>query len=240
MKNIRLWYGDCLELMNNIPDKYVDLILTDNPYEKTQNHWDSIIPLHSLWKQYRRVIKENGVIALFADEPFGALLITQALDIFKYKWIWKKGNKPTGFLNSQKQPLRITEDILIFYHKQPTYNPQMTKGSKTHSRGKIVGTSLGRTSNYGEYNAVNTEGNMKYPQTLLDFPRDTERYHPTQKPVALLEYLVKTYTNKKDIVLDNAMGSGSTGVAAKNLDRRFIGIENNEKYYNMAVKRING
>jgi len=233
-----LWLGDCLELMNNIPDRSVDMILADNPYKKTQNHWDSLIPLEPLWKQYRRVIKSNGAIVLFGDEPFTSMLIMNGLDIYKYKWTWKKGNKPTGFLNAKKQPLRITEDIVVFYESQPTYNPQMVKGAKTHSRGKVVGSELMRSMNYGKYNALNTEGDMKYPQTLLEFPREVEKIHPTQKPVALLEYLIRTYTDEGMLVLDNAVGSGSTLVACKNTNRRGIGIEKDEKIYETACERI--
>ena len=238
MKDI-LWLGDCLELMSNIPDRSVDMILADNPYKKTQNHWDSLIPLEPLWKHYRRLIKPNGAIVLFGDEPFTSMLIMNGLDIYKYKWTWKKGNKPTGFLNAKKQPLRITEDIIVFYENQPVYNPQMVKGNKSHSRGKIVGTEAGRSMNYGEYNAVNTESDMKYPQTLLDFPREAEKIHPTQKPVALLEYLVKTYANEGMLILDNAVGSGSTLVACKNTNRRGIGIEKDEKIYRTAFDRLN-
>lgn len=239
MNDIQLWLGDCLELMDNIPDKSIDMILADNPYKKTQNHWDSLIPLEPLWNQYRRVVKSNGAIVLFGDEPFTSMLIMNGLDIYKYKWTWKKGNKPTGFLNAKKQPLRITEDIVVFYENQPVYNPQMVKGNKTHSRGKIVGTDDGRSMNYGEYKAVNTEGDMKYPQTLLDFPREVVKIHPTQKPVALLEYLILTYTNEGMLVLDNATGSGSTLVACKNTNRKGIGMEKDKEIYQTAFERVN-
>jgi site-specific DNA-methyltransferase (adenine-specific) len=237
---IELYNADCLDVLPNISDGSIDLILADNPYEKTQNRWDSVIPLKELFSHYRRIISDNGAIVLFGDEPFTSMLIMEGLDIYKYKWTWKKGNKPTGFLNAKKQPLRITEDIVVFYKNQPIYNPQMIKGNKVHSRGKIVGTELGRSLNYGEYNAVNTEGDMKYPQTLLEFPRDTKRFHPTQKPVALLEYLIRTYTNEQMTVLDNAMGSGSTIVAAKNLNRKAMGIEKDTKlgYFKIAKERI--
>lgn len=234
----KIYNEDCLEGMKRISDKSIDLILCDLPYGTTQNKWDSIIPLDRLWTQYKRIIKDNGAIVLHGMELFSAqLMISNSID-YKYKWFWKKGNKPTGFLNAKKQPLRIMEEILVFYNKQCTYNPQMVKGEKCHSRGKIVDTYDGQTDNYGEYKAVNTDGDLKYPQTFLEFSRDNEKLHPTQKPLALAEYLIKTYTNEGDTILDNACGSGTTCLAAINTNRNYIGFETNSNYYEIALNRI--
>ena len=245
---IDLRQGDCLELMKDIPDKSIDMILCDLPYgvlnkQNKNAKWDSVIPFEPLWKQYNRIIKDNGAIVLFGSGMFTSDLMQSNKKMWKYNLIWKKGNRPTGFLNAKKQPLRIYEDICIFYKKQPTYNPQFTYGDKVHSRGK-AGNGLGKQGRNGCYGdfamtpAVLT--NEKYPISIIDIDKEHPQiYHPTQKPVALLEYLIKTYTNKGDIVLDNCMGSGSTGVACKKLNRNFIGIELDENYFNIAKERIN-
>ena len=226
--------GDCLELMTEIPDTSIDMILCDLPYGTTRNKWDSVIPLNKLWKQYERIIKDNGAIVLFSQMPFSAELVHSNLKLFKYEWIWEKDNG-TGFLNAKKMPLKIHENILIFYKKLPIYNPQMRTGFKPYK------CKQGRHStNYGAYEQGHiTESNgERYPIDIIKFKKDSG-LHPTQKPVALLEYLIKTYTNEGDTVLDNCMGSGSTGVACVNTNRNFIGYELNEKYFEIAEKRIN-
>lgn len=238
LKNGKMILGECLEKMNDIQDKSIDMILCDLPYGTTRNKWDSIIPLDALWEQYNRIIKDNGVIVLTAQFLFSAKLMISNEKDYKYSWVWKKGNKPTGFLNAKKQPLRICEDVLVFYKNQCTYNPQMTKGAKCHSRGKSVGTDKNNTENYNKYKEVNTDGDMKYPQTLIDFERDVDKLHPTQKPVALFEYLIKTYTNEGDLVLDNCSGSGTTAIASINTNRNFICIEKDETYFHQSIERI--
>ena len=231
---IDLRCGDCLELMKDIPDKSVDMILCDLPYGTTRNKWDSIIPLDKLWNEYERIIKDNGAIVLFSQMPFTAELTHSNLKLFKYEWIWEKDNG-TGFLNAKKMPLKIHENILVFYKKLPTYNPQMRTGFKPYK------CKQGRHStNYGAYEQGHiTESNgERYPIDIIEFKKDSG-LHPTQKPVALLEYLIKTYTNENDLVLDNCMGSGSTGVACINTNRNFIGIELDENYFKIAKERIN-
>jgi len=210
----------------------VDLILCDLPYGTTQNKWDSIIPLEPLWAEYKRIIKPNGAIILFAQTPFDKVLGCSNLEWLKYEWIWEKDNG-TGFLNAKKAPLKIHENILVFYNKLPTYNPQMREG-------KPYTVKAGRkSSNYGtqiDVTTVNT--GERYPIDIIKFNRDKGKYHPTQKPVPLLEYLIKTYTNENEIVLDNCMGSGSTCVASHNTGRRYIGIEKDKDYYDIAIKRL--
>ena len=226
--------GDCLELMKDIPDRSIDMVLCDLPYGTTRNKWDSVIPLNKLWEQYERIIKDNGAIVLFSQMPFSAELVHSNLKLFKYEWIWQKDNG-TGFLNAKKMPLKIHENILVFYKKLPLYNPQMRTGFKPYK------CKQGRHStNYGAYEQGHiTESNgERYPIDIIEFKKDSG-LHPTQKPVALLEYLIKTYTNEGDIVLDNCMGSGSTGVACINTNRNFIGYELDEKYFEIAEKRIN-
>ena len=203
------------------------------PYGTTKNKWDSVIDLEELWEAYKRIIKENGAIVLFAQTPFDKVLGCSNLNMLKYEWIWEKDNG-TGFLNAKKMPLKIHENILIFYKKPPTYNPQMRTGFKPYT------VKAGRkSSNYGkQIDVVTTNDGDRYPLDLIKFNRDKDKVHPTQKPVALCEYLIKTYTNEGDVVLDNCMGSGSTGVAAINLNRNFIGIELNDEYFKIAEERI--
>lgn len=226
--------GDCLELMKDIPDESIDMILCDLPYGTTKNKWDSVIPLNKLWKSYERIIKDNGAIVLFSQMPFSAELVHSNLKLFKYEWIWQKDNG-TGFLNAKKMPLKIHENILVFYKKLPLYNPQMRTGFKPYK------CKQGRHStNYGAYEQGHiTESNgERYPIDIIKFKKDSG-LHPTQKPVELLEYLIKTYTNENETVLDNCMGSGSTGVACINTNRNFIGYELDEKYFEIAGKRMN-
>lgn len=229
---IDLKCGDCLELMKDIPDKSIDMILCDLPYGTTKNKWDSVIPLEELWTQYNRIIKDDGAIALFSQMPFTASLVNSNIKMFRYEWIWEKDNG-TGFLNANKMPLKIHENIEIFYKKTPAYNPQMRKGFKPYK------TLSGRkTTNYGDFDRVETKSNgERYPIDIIKFKKDSG-LHPTQKPVALLEYLIKTYTNEGATVLDNCMGSGSTGVACVNTNRNFVGIELDEEYFNIAKERI--
>ena len=231
---IKLKCGDCLELMKNIPNKSIDMILCDLPYGTTQNKWDTVIPLNDLWNQYKRIIKDNGAIVLFSQPPFDKILACSNLKMFRYEWIWQKENS-TGFLNAKKMPLKIHENILVFYKKLPTYNPQMRLGFKPYR------CKQGRhTTNYGDYKQGHlTESNgERYPIDIINFQREVS-LHPTQKPVALLEYLIKTYTNESETVLDNCMGSGSTGVACVNTNRNFIGFELDENYFDIAKTRIN-
>lgn len=230
-----LLQGDCLELMKDIPDKSVDLILCDLPYGTTHNKWDTIIPFDKLWTQYNRIIKDNGAILLFSQMPFGANLIMSNPKMFRYEWIWEK-TQATGHLNAKKMPMKAHENILVFYKHLPTYNPQMRTGFKAYTQ------KSGRaSSNYGSQIQVITENNGdRYPIDIVEFEKDSDKLHPTQKPVVLLEYLIKTYTNEGDTVLDNCMGSGSTGVACKNTNREFIGMELDEKYFKIACDRIGG
>jgi len=230
---INLIHGDCLEVMKSIPDNSINMILCDLPYGTTQNKWDSVIDLNKLWLQYNRICK--GAIVLTAQTPFDKVLGFSNLKNLKYEWIWKK-ESGTGFLNSKKAPLKNHENILVFYEKQPTYNPQMRTGFKPY----VCKQGNTKSKNYGEQTGAITKSNGdRYPLTVIEFKRDKEKIHPTQKPVGLMEYLIKTYTNEDDMVLDNCMGSGTTGVACKNLNRNFIGIELNKDYFQMAEKRIN-
>lgn len=240
--------GDCLNLMQEIPDKSIDLILCDLPYGTSACKWDSIIPLDKLWEQYKRIIKDDRAIVLFSNQPFTSLLIMSNLNDYKYNWVWEKDNG-TNFLNSHYCPLKVTEDICVFstgaisYTKKGNfmpYNPQFTEGkpytivSGNHSEDiSIVRGSVDVVNGY------KTESDGKrYPKNLIRFNRDNEKLHPTQKPVALLEYLIKTYSNEGDIVLDNCMGSGSTLVACISTHRKYIGFEKEEKFFNVAKERL--
>lgn len=236
---IQLFNEDCLENLKRMPDKYVDMVLCDLPYGTTQNKWDTILPFNILWESLYRVCKETSAIVLFSSQPFTSTLISSNLKDFKYTWVWDKVNKFSGHLNAKKQPLRITEDICVFYRKQPIYNPQMIKGKpyKAVSKGN-------KSSNYGSQvdEIVTINEGLYYPKNLLSISGDERgsqgRVHPTQKPLQVLEYLIKTYTNPKETVLDNTMGSGSTGVACVNTDRSFVGIEKDKSYFIIAKKRI--
>lgn len=238
---------DCLFGMHLIPDKSIDLILCDLPYgilnSKNPNaKWDSVIPFTALWEHYERIIKDNGAIVLFASGMFTSDLMQSNRRMWKYNLIWKKGNRPTGFLNAKKQPLRISEDICVFYNKQPTYNPQFTFGDKCHTRGGAENAvqTQARNGCYGEFKQTPVVvTNEKYPLSIIDIPKEhPQTHHPTQKPVALLEYLIKTYTNECDTVLDNCFGSGSTLLAACNCNRVCVGFEKEEKYFNIAAERL--
>ena len=245
--NNRLFEGDCLEYMEKIPDGSVDMILCDLPYGMTQNQWDCYIPLEELWKQYKRVIKQNGAIVLTSNGVFTAKLILSQPGIFKYKWVWEK-SKPTNFLNAKKQPLRKYEDVCVFYKKQPTYHPQMTPG-EPYDKGVRKDQLCG---NYGDFDPVHVASKgERYPTDIIYIKTAESEgavYHPTQKPVELGRAMVRTYTNPGDVVLDNTFGSGSFLVAALMEGRNFIGIEKNENvalfkreeidYIEVAKKRL--
>jgi len=226
----RVIEGDCLEVMNDIPSKSIDMVLCDLPYGTTQNHWDSVIPLGQLWAHYERIIKDNGVIVLTGQGQFTANLMLSNPKLFKYKITWVK-SKPTNFLNAKKQPLRKHEDICIFYKNQPFYNPQMTYGepyNKGFRKDQLTGS-------YGDFKTVEVKSNgERYPTDVVYFKTaesEGEVYHPTQKPVELGRYLIRTFTKEGDIVLDNTCGSGSFLVSAVLEGRKFVGIEKNQEVY---------
>lgn len=234
---INLLQGDCLELMKDIPNKSIDMVLCDLPYGTTRCKWDSIIPFEPLWEQYNRIIKDNGAIVLFSQMPFTAVLVISNLKMFRYEWIAEK-SMATGFLNAKRMPLKCHENICVFYKKLPTYNPQMTKGKPYNIKRRDCGAQyLGNFDNIETKN----EGTRCPRDVLKDLWKPYcggKSFHPTQKPVPLLEYLIKTYTNESETVLDNCMGSGSTGVACVNMNRNFIGIELDENYFKIADERI--
>ena len=230
--------GDCLEIMPEIADKSIDMIFTDLSYGTTQNEWDSVIDLQLLWEQYCRIIKDNGCIALWAQSPFDKILASSNLKLYRYEWIIEK-TKPTGHLNAKKMPMKAHENVLIFYKNLPTYNPQKTQGhNPVHSYIKHTddGSCYGKTKT-GIIGGGSTE---RYPRDVLTFKWDTQKtkLHPTQKPVDACKYFIRTYTNEGDTVLDNCMGSNSTGVACKELGRKYIGIEAVDKYFNISVERV--
>lgn len=239
---INLMQGDCLERMKEIPDGSVDMILCDLPYGTTQNKWDVIIPFDKLWAQYERIAKPTAAIVLFGAEPFSSLLRCSNLKSYKYDWIWQK-DKATGHLNAKKMPMRKTERISVFYRKPCTYNPQIVDKDPKNIRPAT--TQRANTGSYGDMSKPSERGipnDKSYPHDILFFRGcfgdKGLSNHPTEKPVSLLEYLIKTYSNEGEIVLDNTMGSGSTGVAAVNNNRKFIGIEMDETYFNVATARI--
>ena len=230
---MELYNGDCLQIMKQIPSESVDMVLCDLPYGTTDCKWDIPINLEILWNEYKRVCKKNACIALFSQMPFAVDLVNSNRKMFRYEWIWKK-TMGTGFLNAKKMPLKAHENILIFYSKLPTYNPQKTK-SKPYIR-----TRHSTSENYkaqGLSKTINLTGD-RYPLDVVEFKISEERYHSTQKPVKLCEYLIKTYTNEGETVLDNTMGGGTTGVACLNTGRDFIGIEKDDKYFKIAKERI--
>ena len=229
--SIWLMKGDCLERMKEIESGSVDMVLADVPYGTTQCKWDSVIPLEMMWEQLKRIIKPNGAIVMTAAQPFTSFLICSNTDMFKYCWVWKK-SKPTGHLNAKKQPLRTYEDVVVFYGNQCIYNPQGVKPTD-----KVV--SRTNRGNYGECSKTTRQTVTNYPRNIVEFP-SVDGVHQTQKPVALMEYLIKTYTNEGETVLDFTMGSGTTGVAARNLGRKFIGIEMDDHYFEVAKGRILG
>lgn len=239
-ENYKLYKGDCLEIMKSIQSKSIDMILCDLPYGTTQCKWDSVIPFEPLWEQYNRIIKDNGCIALFSSQPFTSSLVMSNPKMFKYEWIWQKTH-PKGHLNAKKMPMRAHENIEIFYKKPPLYNPQMTHGHKR----KVAKTNYVRESDgnscYGrEVRNTSYDSTDRYPLDVQVFSNadQSKKLHPTEKPVELCEYLIKTYTNENMLILDNCMGSGTTGVACIKNNRKFIGIELDENYFQIASKRV--
>lgn len=234
---IDLRQGDCLELMKDIPDKSVDMILCDLPYGTTACKWDNIIPFEPLWEQYKRIIKDNGAIVLFGSQPFTSQMICSNFNNYKHHWIWLK-NRGTGFQVAKYRPMMKTEDIIVFTKKRNkiNYYPQMVKLDKPYYCKNA--TSSNGTNPLVKFNKGGKLVDKKYPTNVLEFNKVSKPIHPTEKPVALLEYLIKTYTNENEVVLDNCMGSGSTGVACVNTNRNFIGIELDQKYFEIAKERI--
>lgn len=234
-----LHHGDCLEVMQAIPDGSVDMILCDLPYGTTACKWDTVIPFEPLWAQYRRIAKRNAAIVLTASQPFTSALVMSNPGEFRYRWVWDKVNRITGFLDAKFRPLRVVEDVCVFYAARPTYNPQKWQGEPykaKHGRsGDVYRPGLGGV-------VTDCADGMRYPQDLLRIKADNRgaegRVHPTQKPVGLMEYLIRTYTQEGETVLDNCMGSGTTGVACANTARKFIGIEQDAKYFAIASERI--
>ena len=246
--NVHLIKGDCLEVMKNIKDKSIDMILCDLPYGTTECSWDNIIDFEKLWDSYERIIKDNGAIVLFGNEPFSTKLRNSRFNLYKYEWIWIK-NAPSGHLEAKNKPLRKFENIIVFSKgnsangckNRITYNPQglieVNKTRKTSCTGSIFGTRPSR-----QKGNIIVQKYTNYPVNILEFKKDKGRLHPTQKPVELLKYLIRTYTNDGETILDNCMGSGSTGQAVLEIggDRKFIGIEMNDNYFEIAYNRING
>jgi len=240
-----LYRGDCLDLMKRVDDKSIDLILCDLPYGTTSCKWDVLIPFDALWSQYRRIIKDSGAVVLFGGQPFSSLLVCSNLKMYRYDYVWNK-LKAANFLFGNKQPMKITEYVHVFYTKQPTYNPQKVlnpngpvkpnKGNKANSKTKELMTNVPDHKSGASY-----EPDKVLPNNLLIFKRTEsgrKRIHPTQKPLALLEHLIKTHTNEGDLVLDNCAGSGSTGEAARNLSRRFLLMEKEHEYCKLISTRL--
>lgn len=232
--------GDCLEVMKDIPDKSIDMILCDLPYGTTACKWDTIIPFEPLWEQYKRIIKDNGAIVLTASQPFTTVLINSNFKMFRYCWVWDKVNKYTGAFNANKRPMKRHEDILIFYSKQPIFNPQFRRGVPyTNTRPKGKGAYVGGAGKELDGKINRSDGESAYPGDVIEVKGQSHiSLHPTQKPVALFEYLIKTYTNEGDLVLDNCAGSGTTGVAARNTGRNYILIEKEQEYIDVINKRL--
>lgn len=230
-----LLHGDCLEVMATIPDNSIDMVMTDPPYGTTACKWDSIIPLEPMWEQLKRITKPKGAIVMTASQPFTSILVASNLKMFRQSLVWEK-NKSTGHLNAKKTHMRAHEDIVIFYSKLPTYSPQMGEGTaySNHHKAGDSGECYGDVAE-SRRNNVKT----RYPRSVIKFDVDMKPVHPTQKPVALMEYLIKTYTNEGETVLDFTMGSGTTWVAALQTGRNFIGIEKGNKYFQIATDCIN-
>jgi len=249
MDRVELHLGDCLEIMKQILDGSVDAIICDLPYGTTACKWDSVIPFEPLWEQYKRIVKEKGAVVLFATQPFTSALVMSNVDMFRYSWVWDK-DYGTDFQLAKLRPMRCHEDIAVFSHSKTAngassnmnYYPQKTPLKKPVKNGGAPTTKLLHDNSMKQLDLIYTE---KSPMTVIKMSpvfntKNNPRFHPTQKPITLMEYLVKTYTNEGDTVLDNCMGSGTTGVACKNLNRNFIGIEKDEAYFEIARKRING
>lgn len=236
----KIYNKDCLEGMKEIDDKSVDAIITDLPYGQTsRNKWDSVIPFKPLWEQYERIIKDNGAIILFANGMFTADLMQSNRKLWKYNLIWEK-TQPTGFLNAKKMPLRSHEDICIFYKKLPTYNPQKTTGHPKKVSKAEHKTNCKETTDYGEHGLTTYDSTERYPKSVWTFAKDIQKsaLHPTQKPVALIEELIKTYTNPGDLVLDSCAGSGSHLLVARENNRKWLGMELTDTYFKIANERM--
>lgn len=238
-------FGDCFELMPKIKDKSVDLIFADLPYGATKCKWDSNLPLDKLWAEYKRIIKDNGCVLLFAQTPFDKVLGCSNLEWLKYEWIWEK-TQATGFFNAKKMPMKAHENILVFYKNPPTYNPQKTIGHKPMNYYTKKAAVQNKTQVYGDVKVdVSGGGDTdRYPRSVQTFSSDKQKtkldgtIHPTQKPVALVEYFIKTYTNEGDLVLDNVAGSGTVAVACEKAKRQYIVMENEKEYYDIILKRV--
>lgn len=238
MKDSKIILGETIEEMSKLPDKSIDMILCDLPYGTTQCKWDSIIPFDKLWSQYERIIKPNGAIVLTASQPFTSNLIMSNPKLFRYSLVWEK-SKSTGYLNSKKMPMRSHEDVLVFYKGLPTYNPQMVEGTP-YDKGIAHRPTEVYREQKGEIHVKNNTG-LRYPRSVQYFKTaesEGKVYHPTQKPIMLMEWLIKTYTNENEIVLDNCIGAGTTAIAAIRTNRKYIGIEIDENYYNVTKQRI--
>lgn len=238
-ENVTLYEGDCLQIMQSIPDGSVDCIIADLPYGSTRCKWDSVIPFNMLWAQYQRITKKNAAIVLFGSEPFSSHMRMSNEKNYKYDWIWDK-HSTTGFLNAKKRPLRRHETISVFSFGTPVYYPQMETRGKPRQKRSYNKKQGNGDMVYGKFENISSVNNIYYPTDILSFSnaQQKDKVHPTQKPVPLLEYLVRTYTNEGETVLDNCMGSGSTGVACLNTGRRFIGIEKDPHYFQIAKERI--
>jgi DNA modification methylase len=234
--DVKLYQGDCLEIMPTLPDKSIDMVMADPPYGTTACKWDSIIPLEPMWKELKRIAKDRAAIVMTASQPFTSALVMSNIKMFKHEWIWEK-TLFSNFALVKKQPAKLHENILVFYKKQPTYNPQMQEGKPYSDKPRkrtmgVINDAIGMKK------AIENKGE-RYPSSVQKFSNGNNRtQHPTQKPVALMEYLIKTYTNECDTVLDFCMGSGTTGVACRNLNRKFIGIEKDPEYFEIAKQRI--
>jgi len=241
MKN-KLHNIDCFEGHKLIEDKSIDLIYTDLPYGQTHNKWDCDIDLEQLWKDYKRILKPKGIIVLHGQGMFTANLMKSNEKWWRYNLVWKKGERTSGFLNSKRMPLRNHEDILIFYNKPGTYNPQFTKGQPLHGKGTKYKTKEGTNNNYGFYDGTKEDvrkgSTEKYPKSILNFDRPHPPIHPTQKPIELAEWIIKTYSNENDIILDSTSGSGTIPIACNNLKRNWIAFESDKKYFELANERI--
>jgi site-specific DNA-methyltransferase (adenine-specific) len=245
LQNGTICNGDCLELMKTIPDKFVDMILCDLPYGTTACKWDTVIPFEPLWEQYKRIIKDNGAIVLTASQPFTSALVMSNIGLFRYTWYWNK-TKPTGFPNANHMPLRDVEDVLVFSRGKPNpaakekmpYNPQGIVVSAKFKRRKTREGTVNNGERDGSLAGDYTTQFENYPRQLLLFPSEGKTIHPTQKPVALFEYLIKTYTNEGDLVLDNCSGSGTTAIACINTNRKYICMEMDKGYYEKSIERV--
>lgn len=235
----RIYNEDCLKGMERIDTASVDLVICDLPYGTTRNKWDVVIDPAALWAQYLRITRENAAIILFGQGMFTARMMMSQPSMWRYNLIWKKGERTSGFLNAGRMPLRNHEDIMVFYRRQPVYHPQMTTGKPLHSRGTGVHRHV--NNNYGKFDELEdlrANCTEKYPKSIVNFDRPHPPVHPTQKPVELYEWLIRTYSDEGAVVLDNCCGSGTVGIAAHNTGRHFIGFENSKEYFNIAVERL--